>query len=62
VLTAFLAFSTLGPVFAQVSGRAQESLDQAKQSSQQAWGNTKSATQETVDKVRRDAAACLPTS
>lgn len=35
----------------QVSGRAQESLDQAKQSSQEAWDSTKSAAQETADKV-----------
>lgn len=36
----------------QVSGRASESVDQAKQSSQEAWDHTKAASQETADKVR----------
>lgn len=35
----------------QVSGRAQESADQAKQSTQEAWEHTKAASQETADKV-----------
>jgi hypothetical protein len=50
--TECLPHHSLHPMFAQVSGRAQESVDQAKQSSQEAWDNTKAATQETADKVR----------
>jgi hypothetical protein len=35
----------------QVSGRAQESLESAKQSSQEAWDHTKAASQETASQV-----------
>lgn len=43
----------------QVSGRASESVDQAKQSSQEAWDHTKAASQETADKVRHGALPCI---
>jgi len=35
----------------QVSGRAQESIDSAKQSTQEAWDHTKASAQQTADKV-----------
>lgn len=40
------------PTALQVSGRAQETFDHAKQSAQESWDTTKARAQETADKVR----------